>query len=982
MHRFWSPAIRPLLEALDPASVIEVGADRGYQTRLLAQWCRESDSTLHVIDPLPKFEEEPWFEESRSVLQMHRTLSLTALPVIGHAEAVLIDGDHNWYTVSNELRLIARHAASAGRPFPLVALHDVGWPYGRRDLYYDPDTVPVEHRHPYEQSGLHPSTTTLVPVGGLNSHLHNAVEEGGPRNGVLTAVEDFLAGCTESIATVQIAGFHGLLVAVDRDVIADNPDVARIFRELGASAPIGSIMQSLERARVEAVMDSVERQGTSREVAEALGREKEDHAQTKEQLAGAVTRLSSLRDEQVRLQDAVSASKARYERLRSRRSVRAALRVAEATKPLRRGATRTVPAIQSPRRGPGAGSGERPRRRVAVSRPPAASARNPVPVAGRRSAGRACDVVICVHDALEEVRQCIESVVGSTNLTEHHVVLVDDGSGTETAEFLRATAAERQWTLVRHDEARGYGVAADAGTRAGSGDFVVLLNSDTVVFPGWLERLVAVATEDARVAVVGPLSNAASWQSVPDVTGLDGTWATNTLRDDHSRQDVAQTLAHGSPRLYPAVELVNGFCYLVRRSALDEVGGIDVERFARGYGEEDDLSLRLGAAGYTLRIADDCYVYHHKSRSFTAEGRQRTVAGSKKALLGKHGGAVATAVASIQRNEELVRARTYASLLISGTGRPVETDVPVAARPTVLWIQPHLAEVGGIRRTIEMTNRLGRLGFRVTLATPDGTPSNWLTIRSEVRRLSDLQGRSFDLVLASDPDVFHDFLQAKGTRRVLYHLAAYMDYREDGAALREFYGRQADVTHVANSAWTAERIRSHAGIDVAGIFPGAVDKKQFHPVRVPTTHDVVCYGSPRVHKGTADIVAATRGHSLLRLHGQGAKQHELPRLICSARVFASACWHEGFNFSPLEAMACGVPVAMTDDGGSREYARNGENAVVVPPRDVSGLEEAVDRLLGDAELRGRIVRAGLVTAWAYDWDKATRDLAEFLCGIA
>jgi glycosyltransferase involved in cell wall biosynthesis len=95
-------------------------------------------------------------------------------------------------------------------------------------------------------------------------------------------------------------------------------------------------------------------------------------------------------------------------------------------------------------------------------------------------------------------------------------------------------------------------------------------------------------------------------------------------------------------------------------------------------------------------------------------------------------------------------------------------------------------------------------------------------------------------------------------------------------------------------------------------------------------------------------------------------------------VFASAAWHEGFNFLPLEAMACGVPVVMTDDGGSREYARDGENAVVVPVGDADALREAIQRVLQDAELRAGLIESGMRTAWEYDWDAVTLRLADLV----
>ena len=61
-------------------------------------------------------------------------------------DAALVDGDHNWYTVYNELKMLAATARDAGAPLPLLIMHDVCWPYGRRDLYYAPERIPEEFR--------------------------------------------------------------------------------------------------------------------------------------------------------------------------------------------------------------------------------------------------------------------------------------------------------------------------------------------------------------------------------------------------------------------------------------------------------------------------------------------------------------------------------------------------------------------------------------------------------------------------------------------------------------------------------------------------------------------------------------------------------------------------------------------------------------------------------------------------------------------
>jgi len=122
---------------------------------------------------------------------VQKSNSLDALPnLAGTYDCILIDGDHNWYTVFNELRLIRQR--SLLRPGGIIFLHDVGWPYGRRDMYYQPTTIPPEYRQEYECKGIIRGQNQLANLGGDNPRFCNAIHEGVSRNGVLTAIEDFV----------------------------------------------------------------------------------------------------------------------------------------------------------------------------------------------------------------------------------------------------------------------------------------------------------------------------------------------------------------------------------------------------------------------------------------------------------------------------------------------------------------------------------------------------------------------------------------------------------------------------------------------------------------------------------------------------------------------------------------------------------------------------------------------------------------------
>jgi hypothetical protein len=203
-----SEILVPCLDTAGARSVVEVGAYAGDLTRALVDWATRSGAQVTAIDPSPH-DALVALDREREELELVRETSLEALPHIAMADAFVIDGDHNWYTVTEELRLIAERAGDDD--LPLLLFHDVCWPHGRRDDYFDAEQIPADSRQPIaEGGGLFPGVRG-VREGGL-PYRGAAAEEGGPRNGVLTAVEDFVDG-RDDVELAIVPVFFGLGVA-------------------------------------------------------------------------------------------------------------------------------------------------------------------------------------------------------------------------------------------------------------------------------------------------------------------------------------------------------------------------------------------------------------------------------------------------------------------------------------------------------------------------------------------------------------------------------------------------------------------------------------------------------------------------------------------------------------------------------------------------------------------------------------------------
>lgn len=268
------------------------------------------------------------------------------------------------------------------------------------------------------------------------------------------------------------------------------------------------------------------------------------------------------------------------------------------------------------------------------------------------------DIGVCVYNSPRETLDCIRSVIAARGPRDR-LIIVNDASGPETAEMLRAfAAAHERVVLIDHETNQGYTRSANDVLRASVNPYTILLNSDTVMPPGTVWRLVACGEQYPQLGILGPLSNAAGWQSVPQLHAPGGGFLVNEIPKGLTIADMARLCAQASSGVVPFVPLVNGFCFAVKRSVIDSIGYLDEQAFPIGYGEEDDYCLRAGNAGFICGIVTDAYVYHVKSVTFTSERRKALAKEGGAALRAKHTRErVVKSVAVAQHHPELVRMR-------------------------------------------------------------------------------------------------------------------------------------------------------------------------------------------------------------------------------------------------------------------------------------------------------------------------------------
>jgi GT2 family glycosyltransferase len=1285
VHRLWPQLIRPLLERLEPRTVVEVGVAAGENTRNLLAFCHARGAVLHAVDPEPQFDVDAVAAAFPDAFVFHRARSLDALPGLTQIDAVLIDGDHNWYTVFHELLALEE---TAGDAYPLVLLHDVGWPYGRRDLYYRPDDIPALYRQPHAKTGLRPPGTDLPPV--LNADLDNALEEGRPLSGVLTAVEDFLARSHVALELTIVPGLHGLgilapasrldgrpalrefvdglcsvpglldqLEEVERhrivaetlslsheaaaeppgddsssaevatvDVVqhaveqavtqirADTEELRNLLGELRDRQRTSAMSQAVAEqrlsalqaqldgrttaedrleGRLDAVVDELDYERLVRQVREAVaaavpegatvavvsrgdddltrlggrtgwhfprdddgGHSGHHPADTNEALAHVeeLRRLGArflvfprtelwwldhyrgLRRELAERYDLVETSQsclvyrlARTRRRAAHRSTKVAgtrgERYAELVRQIRMITTaatsrdETVAIVSRGdeelvalpgRRGrhfPAAADGgyaghypaddtealaeleaalaagarliafpatsswwlshyeglrtqlelrhpclwrdERctifelrrapaPRRLVRAARLrrlrrrlpplphlsqhvlPAASTMAPDAVEAALPSVRPqplerhqalVDVVVCVHDALDDTRACLESVLAHSR-PPYAVTIVDDGSGPETSDYLRTFAAEHGATLIRNDTALGYTRAANQGLLASKGDYVLLLNSDAVVTEDWLDRLVQCAESDSSIGLVGPLSNAATWQSVPEIV-RDGVFAVNELPPTWTPNDLAREIARTSARTYPRVAFLNGFCLLVRRRVLDELGVFDEEEFGRGYGEENDYCVRARAAGWQLAVADDAYVFHGETRSYAPARKVELHRRAHEALLAKHGQElVEQGTDDLRRNRVLEGIRARVAVL------PARAELVERGRADwggrlIAFVLPADHGSGGANIVLQEAAAMARMGVGVNIVNFEryragfeaSYPENRLPVvyLQDAAEIPGAVGR-YDAVCATwcASVGWLDPLPANGRRPVrAYYIQDFEPYFFDpgSAGFRmawESYTRFPDLVRVSKTEWNRRELLARVAAESAVAEP-TVDIDLYRPRRLrgPAWPErplrvlaMIRPSTPRrAPRLTMEVLQALRrevGPAVeILLFGCDAgdpqfgdlpldfawrnlgilNRLQVAGLMNEVDVFVDFSEFQAMGLTAMEAMSSGAAVVVPQRGGAVTYAEHERNALVVDTTSFEACFDAARRLVVEAELRSTLQRNAVRDVCSY-----------------
>ena len=220
-------------------------------------------------------------------------------------------------------------------------------------------------------------------------------------------------------------------------------------------------------------------------------------------------------------------------------------------------------------------------------------------------------IIIPIYNAYEDTKKCIESVLENTTVKFKLILIDDKSTDLRISKLLDEYEKFPNVQTIRNEVNKGFTKNVNIGLNQ-TNDDVILLNSDTIVTPKWIQKILWAAYSEENIGTLTPISNASDI-SVPIMN------KNNEIPSFLNVNTMSSLVEKASVNGNLIAPTGNGFCLFIKRSTIDDVGLFDEENFGRGYGEETDFTCRASYNGWNNVRNDSILIYHKRSASFSLD---------------------------------------------------------------------------------------------------------------------------------------------------------------------------------------------------------------------------------------------------------------------------------------------------------------------------------------------------------------------------
>lgn len=216
-------------------------------------------------------------------------------------------------------------------------------------------------------------------------------------------------------------------------------------------------------------------------------------------------------------------------------------------------------------------------------------------------------IIIITFNNLEITKKCINSIVEKTSYPNYEVIIVDNDSKDETPSYLKELDEQyEQIKVILNGENSGFAGGNNIGIREAQGEYIILLNNDTLVTRGWINGLIK-HLDKPGIGFIGPVTNSAGNESQINVE--------YSKPEDMGPFAMRYTTDHFN-ELYYDIKVLAMFCVAIKREVFNEIGFLD-ENYLVGMFEDDDYSMAIIRQGYKIACAEDVFIHHFGRASFS-----------------------------------------------------------------------------------------------------------------------------------------------------------------------------------------------------------------------------------------------------------------------------------------------------------------------------------------------------------------------------